>query len=421
MGAGTRLLATFLVGGILGGCTLAEFSSINRDFNITNNPSKLIDAKQRTILVSNHLDPSGNTKPIVCAEPSPDALTVLAAGFAAQGQASSGDGGSLAASIAESGGSIGLRTQSIQLLRDGFYRLCESYLSGAISAEEYDIVQRRYQANMIGILAIEQLTGTVRPPAVTLGSKASADAGTNLAGLRQLRTDATKKIEQIDKDIQTIKDDKTINEDDKKTKIETLEENKKLLQEDVKAYDVAIEKARSAVSTASADGQFETIAVDSSRFQGENVEHVANAVESIAKTILRSDYSPQLCFSWFRELEGEGQKSKATASTINAPPTVAPPGNSALTPFPVIRDLRDYCSAVFSSAIASQNAGTILKKERAKALAAAADAARQLAVSNKLEKDDLQALLDQLADAAEPPMGENVGGPVLLEIGPELE
>jgi len=43
----------------------------------------------------------------------------------------------LAAALAEQSGSISLRTQSIQLMRDAMYRACEAYLSGGISEGEF--------------------------------------------------------------------------------------------------------------------------------------------------------------------------------------------------------------------------------------------------------------------------------------------
>ncbi|MGH8603978.1 MAG: hypothetical protein ACREXR_14780, partial [Gammaproteobacteria bacterium] len=76
----------------------------------------------------------------------------------------------LAGSLSESGSNIGLRTQTIQLLRDSMYRLCEAYLSGVIGAEEYRRLLLRYQNSTIALLAVEQLTGAVPPRQIILRS-----------------------------------------------------------------------------------------------------------------------------------------------------------------------------------------------------------------------------------------------------------
>lgn len=59
-------------------------------------------------------------------------------------------------------------TQSIQLLRDSYFRLCEAYMNDAITAADYDIQMRRYQQYMIALLSIESLTRTVKAPQIIL-------------------------------------------------------------------------------------------------------------------------------------------------------------------------------------------------------------------------------------------------------------
>lgn len=127
-----------------------------------------IDAKQRAII---------QRGPYVCAEPSPDALSAIAAsqGLSVATPEGTSVGGSL--SLAEAAGSLGLRTQSIQLMRDHMYRICEGFLSGAIPQLTFQILHRRFQTTMVGILAIEQMTGAVRAPAIMLsGSSGVGDA-----------------------------------------------------------------------------------------------------------------------------------------------------------------------------------------------------------------------------------------------------
>lgn len=138
-----------------------------------------IDAKQRIVSTGKTRDrETGQELYMVCAEPSPDALSAIAA---AQGLSLSRDDiqAAFSNSITEGAGSIGLRTQSIQLMRDSMYRLCEAHMSGFISDLAFETLHRRFQSSMVAILAIEQITSVARPPSITLGG-ISGGAGVDL-------------------------------------------------------------------------------------------------------------------------------------------------------------------------------------------------------------------------------------------------
>jgi len=111
-----------------------------------------------------------------CAEPSPDALTVISAnaGFSLSELQK---GANASAALSEQGASIGLRTQSIQLLRDAMYRLCEGYASGAVGTAQFTAMQRRFQSTMMGLLAIEQLTRPVVAAQAMLNSSGTSSTG----------------------------------------------------------------------------------------------------------------------------------------------------------------------------------------------------------------------------------------------------
>lgn len=96
-----------------------------------------LDAKQRLVFVA---DRSGghhsSHERVTCTEPMPDALVAKAAVLAASGnfQETGGPtvGGNVSGGQTETAGSIGYRDNTIQMLRDGYFRLCEAYLNGAI-------------------------------------------------------------------------------------------------------------------------------------------------------------------------------------------------------------------------------------------------------------------------------------------------
>ena len=159
----TRILICGSIFGILvmnlGACT-ANLNSIYRTYKIPEDAEgsvALIDAKQRAILYRGSK---------FCAEPSPDAFTTLSSLI----EASTGDSPEQEEAIAklrhqinEDGINIGLRTQTITILRDMMYRLCERHMNDGIGKNEFSIQAARDQRLIASILAIEQLTGALRP------------------------------------------------------------------------------------------------------------------------------------------------------------------------------------------------------------------------------------------------------------------
>ena len=128
----------------LTGC--ANFNTQSREFVGHEATAKTVDASQRAIFSVNKTFMTAGklTKSwtAFCAEPSPDALVAYASSFGVSA-AVEGKALDVAASQSQAAASIGLRTQTIQLLRDGMYRLCESYASGTIDNDDMAMLQRR--------------------------------------------------------------------------------------------------------------------------------------------------------------------------------------------------------------------------------------------------------------------------------------
>jgi hypothetical protein len=187
-----RVLATALLLPLaLSAC--GNFFSVYREFSVSSKEgapkSIAIDVKQRTILSGS---PDGE-KIIVCAEPSPDALSVYAAGLSGSAFAGDKKALDLALTGSETGSFIGNRTETIQLLRDNLYRACEAHMNGAMGDGDYIRLIRRYQIMTMGLLAIERLTDTVKPASVTLiAGQASAGTGVSQEALEQLSTKKAK-------------------------------------------------------------------------------------------------------------------------------------------------------------------------------------------------------------------------------------
>lgn len=184
---------------ILAAC--ANLNTIDRSSQLGGNSSGSsqegvavhLDAQQRVVFV-NHLSR-------ICAEPSPDALAAYAASIGLGLSEPGGNAASLAGGQQSSAGSIGLRTQSITLMRDALYRMCEAYSNGAVSAAQVATLLQRSQDLTAVILAVEQLTGAVTANQVVLGGSTNATASASLLSNQDLldaaRQDETEKQNQL--------------------------------------------------------------------------------------------------------------------------------------------------------------------------------------------------------------------------------
>lgn len=162
------VLLLMMLASSISGCTSANYDSIFHEFDASEHSNSVtIDAKQRAILVSHppsYNDSNGNLyqpPPIICTEPSPDALSVLSSAFSGKLDVQAKIAAQLMTQSEETGANIGIRTQTITILRDAMYRLCEGYMSGALTPVAFERLQRRYQNAMVGLLAVEQLTNVV--------------------------------------------------------------------------------------------------------------------------------------------------------------------------------------------------------------------------------------------------------------------
>jgi hypothetical protein len=131
-----------------------------------------VDAKQRMMLVAAR---KGYGDRVVCTEPMPDALVAKAAVLRADvnisgatGEASGGGG--LGAGSSESAASIGFRNQTVQMLRDGYFRLCEAYMNGAISKKLYKHMVANADTFMAVVSALEMLGSQPVAPAVAISA-----------------------------------------------------------------------------------------------------------------------------------------------------------------------------------------------------------------------------------------------------------
>ena len=281
----------------LEGC--GNLNSVYRNFNVDDGTGAMVDIKQRAVIASRQVSGAGPTaisRTIVCSEPSPDALSAYAAELAAEANIPGEVTARLAAASQESASFIGLRTQSIQLLRDSLYRLCEGYMSGALKSADYDILMRRYQKYMVALLGIEQLTGTIRAPAVTINTQGGAEASRSIGEMRS-------EIEAIDERIKTLEEMKKKDdvEEDEKTNIE---KNVKELKQDKRAIANAIRETRGLVASGSATATVNNFGLPTQR-SDQHITNVSKAVERIVLNIVNTDDTGQLCWRYLVDSKRE--------------------------------------------------------------------------------------------------------------------
>jgi len=175
--------------------------------------SRALEAEERLLIYTETTKGVGNNKVttgIMCPEPSPDALKTLAASMNVEKQ----DVAAIAAAYSEGGANIGLRTHSIQLLRDQLFSICQAYANGALTKPAYQMLLTRNQRNTVALMAVEQLTGVLRTPSVTLSGSSSVGPNKDLIN-------AVEKLkEQAEKDFNALTaDEKVQNEEGYKDKI----------------------------------------------------------------------------------------------------------------------------------------------------------------------------------------------------------
>jgi hypothetical protein len=314
------------------GC--ANFNSIHHRFKPDEGDALSIDAKQRAIYTVTKTMSGGHSWKAVCAEPSPDALAAISASAGVDAAVLDKALG-LAFSSQEGAASIGLRTQTIQILRDAMYRLCEGYASGALDDIGFSRLQRRYQAIVIGLLSIEQLTGAVVARQAAIGGDATARLGQNLARITtmiqearvrsaaakakretaQAKLDATSQGEQQasdalsramqeaggDEEAESVRSAKAALDQASVAKAQAQQElTQAVMSDNAEAAEVAnLENLRKdidrATAIASTAAQFSSPSLSAAPPDSAAYQKVADVVKDIVQSIVQHDYTQESC------------------------------------------------------------------------------------------------------------------------------
>ena len=153
-----------------------------------------LDAQQRAIIQAGAQ---------YCAEPSPDAMAAYAASLGLGRSLSGSDVASATSALSSAVANIGLRTQSIQLMRDALYRLCEAVNNDRITKSDMAMLLRRSQDLTAVVVAVEQLTGAVVAQQALLTSSSQVSATASLVANQQILTQMEDDVAQRQQAVET--------------------------------------------------------------------------------------------------------------------------------------------------------------------------------------------------------------------------
>lgn len=317
----------------LSGCANADWTTYNKtqEFKNDNNAHAVfIDAKQRALISNVKTDSNHNQIRRFCAEPSPDALSSIAASMGLNLSVANKGDASYNQAFTEGVVNIGLRTQTIQIMRDITYRDCEAFINGGLTDFGLETMQRRFQSTLVAVLAIEQLTGAIKAPAVALGGTAKGiDADALAAAIKLVDNaeaaaqDASDKYDAAKKKSDTaksdldgyapaIKDQPTEAEKNKQKDLNKTAEDLSAVTTHAEAESIKRDKdlsdakaLRIAAASAGKSG-VTNVSIESSsqknQLTNENVAAVAGAVSEIVNDTLSLGFGREVCTTLFGQI-----------------------------------------------------------------------------------------------------------------------
>lgn len=278
---------------VLSGCTLLDGKQ--RELNVADGTGVSLDITRRAVIAVPEYNGDGELIGVrTCAEPSPDAMTTLAAQIAGNVTTPEGINAEIAGNLSENGAFVGLRTQSIQLLRDAMYRSCEAYLSDGISEDTYELLLKRHQRFMLGLLSIEAITGTVKAPSVTISTQSLAAAARSLSSLREDLTTVEEEITERTERIAELEARRNANpkaadykqaEEDAEAK--KLEQEKKSLEAQQSSLTDAIKSTSGLLATGQTQVEVSNVGLTVGRSDA-HIAAVSNSVVEITRLLIEN-------------------------------------------------------------------------------------------------------------------------------------
>ena len=313
------IAASMLIATVLTGC--ANLQTVERTTPIEDDTAIHLDAQQRLVLFTrkkftreNNTDEQKKTdkekyytKYTYCAEPSPDAMSSYAASLALGLSGPSQSDAFLVNALQSPTGNIGLRTQSITLMRDALYRMCEAYNNGGLDEGQVNELFRRSQNLTAVVLAVEQLTGAVSPNSILLTPNVRASASLLLN--QQLLDQAKYRVQNLQKgvtaaenELKKIPNSAQAGEETTKKAENNLKYAKERLKDAIEVRD-AIQASRNAALTNATAETAETQSSEQFSIPGqhhlnaETAKEIATAVKDMVTNVINENDAFALCLS----------------------------------------------------------------------------------------------------------------------------
>lgn len=296
----------------------ADLFTINRETEI---PDRLIKQPGKAI----HLDAQQRlfvaTARGYCAEPNPDALASYATALGFDLDVFGKNPASVAQALKNDAASIGLRTQSITLMRDVLYRMCEASNNDRLDSTEVAAFLRRSQDLIAVVLAIEQLTGAVAANQVILTPSAKSNSPANLVSNQQLLDQMEKNIQEKEKAVEDARSNlpTAAAESSESDAVETANTKLKAAQErleNAKEVRDTIKNLRDAALTSTTaetagTGQFSPV-IQRNQLSEKATAAISGTVEKMVKHVLDKSYTPaDVCLSHLISLQDKIEKELA--------------------------------------------------------------------------------------------------------------
>lgn len=254
--AASMLLATTLTG-------CANLFTVDRTTKFEDGTAIHLDAQQRLVLFTekefarekdtDEQEKTGKqkktdkekyyTKYTYCAEPSPDAISSYAGALGfnildpSQGEVS------FANKVGSATSNMGLRTESITLMRDVFYRICEAYNNGSLTDGQVSELFRRSQNLNAVVLAVEQLTGTVKSNPTLVLNRQLLEKQQLLDQAKDSVRKRQKEVNAAENELSKIRDSRGVDEETTKGAENNLKYAKERLKDAIEVRD-SIQKSR---------------------------------------------------------------------------------------------------------------------------------------------------------------------------------
>ncbi len=280
-----------------------------------------LDVQQRLVIMNSFEE--------YCAEPSPDALAAYSASLGFGFSDSTKKAASLSQALQSSAASIGLRTQSITLMRDALYRMCEAYMNNSLDRAQVAVLLNRSQDLTAVILAVEQLTGATAANQALLTSTASSQASAILANTQEKLDAVAKEKERKQANyLKAIEKQNTLQTEVdhlKQTSHPTAAQQEELRKEELRKkepelttakqeaallkdeYDLLVQNHEelldirdtaltSSIATVSSSGQSSTIS-QANTIDKATPDTIVNAVQNMVTEVLKKSYVTDYCMA----------------------------------------------------------------------------------------------------------------------------